>query len=486
MKKSVVLSSLEIEHDVNRTKKEITDRANSIEAVGLLQPIILNKEMTKVIAGRTRTLAMLQLGWDKVTNTDENIFFTISENDEDIVSFVENESRKQMTDKEEINAMLKFKEKYKTVKIIAEKMGKTCYWVSRRLVIEDLIEKGKEIFLGANKRKQLLAFSLKHWVIIAKQTDDNQKKILDSIALIEMMNPEKLAKWVNSSCHWKVEDYPFDACGTCELCTENEDSYLFEDMHRAGYCGDIDYLEKMKDEELEKQLIKNSKLKRISESFDNKESNYSHYSGDILEEPVEDNKCERMLIIDGKDRGKVVWFLLNQWSSDKLAPKENEDEAPKTQTLEERKEEFEEKRFHFLANNIEEKLKNLDDDDIELESDDEMFLIAAFGIQEILDIPYNKDELFGIKTEKENIHFMLELDKIHPVDAIKIKGDIKTKVRRNLLEYVIDGIDGYSNSIKEKYQYLELISRFYKIDYKFEFDVMDKKLAYPKAWTDND
>ncbi len=479
MKKSVVLSSLEIEHDVNRSEKEITDRANSIEAVGLLQPIILNKEMTKVIAGRTRTLAMLQLGWDKVTNTDENVFFTVSENDEDIVSFVENESRKQMTDKEEINAMLKFKEKYKTVKIIAEKMGKTCYWVSRRLVIEDLIEKGKEIFLGENKRKQLLAFSLKHWVIIAKQTDDNQEKILNSISLIEMMTPEKLAKWVNSTCHWKVEDYPFDGCGTCELCTENEDSYLFQDMHRAGYCGDIDYLEKMKDEELEKQLIENSGLKRISESYDNKESNYSHYSGDILEEPVEDDKCERMLIIDGKDRGKVVWFLPNQWSSDKLAPEK--DEAPPEKTIAEKIVEKETQKQKYFIELIEEIL----DKKPAIKEEKKDFLINALGLEMVFGA-WNDEEPFGIKTENHGLLFLEELNKLSNSEYIELIGKIAKDREDRLRESCFTELDIFRDyplflrKCKVVCECIELLN-FNDLN-----KMVEEKYPMPKAWTDND
>lgn len=123
-----------IRHGISEV--EIDELAQSIQQVGLLQPIIVTPlgEKYAIVAGERRYLAMKRLEKEFIPC----IILEGSQRQNEIVQLVENIQRVDTTPLEEADVVIKLKRQYNlTSKRIAELLGKSDGWVSQRMAVEE-------------------------------------------------------------------------------------------------------------------------------------------------------------------------------------------------------------------------------------------------------------------------------------------------------------------------------------------------------------
>ena len=143
------------------TKLNIEKLSTSLQAEGLLQPIVvtkLNSNEYKIIAGERRYRAAKMAGWAdiecKILNKQEDDTFRLA--------VVENIQREDLDPIEEANAFLKLKTGYDyTDQELAEILGKSRNYVSEILSIANIPDLYKDIAtnIGINSRNMLVQYA---------------------------------------------------------------------------------------------------------------------------------------------------------------------------------------------------------------------------------------------------------------------------------------------------------------------------------------
>ncbi len=170
----------------------ITDLATSVAAKGVLQAILVRPNPNskgprfEIVAGECRWRASVQAG-------RETIHAVIRElSDEDVLEFqlIENIHRKDLTDLEQAVGYRKLidsnPDKHSAASI-ASRIGMSVEWVWDTLSLNNLIPEAKQLL---NEQR----IGRRHAVLVARQTPENQKRIIDpdAMALFQFEDAEAL------------------------------------------------------------------------------------------------------------------------------------------------------------------------------------------------------------------------------------------------------------------------------------------------------
>ena len=144
----VPLDKIEIGLSQARTRdveKNLDDLARSIQAVGLLEPIVvapMDDGGYEVITGQRRYLAVERLGW---TSISAGILDYRPDGDlSKAISLTENMVREGMASKDYIDACTKLFHRYGTVKAVSEELGLPYQRVSQYVKFDQLIPELQE------------------------------------------------------------------------------------------------------------------------------------------------------------------------------------------------------------------------------------------------------------------------------------------------------------------------------------------------------
>lgn len=162
----------EIDCTDNRKMEGIASLAENIEAVGLIQPIVLAKAENgryRVIAGRRRFRAVEQLKWECLTESQ----YVICTADPELAAFCENFHRANLTLAEEVEQFNQLKSGH-TIQELAAMLGKTPQYVALRLNLTNLSPAWKRVLKNPEKYSQWTPAKLE---FIAKQPREIQEEV---------------------------------------------------------------------------------------------------------------------------------------------------------------------------------------------------------------------------------------------------------------------------------------------------------------------
>lgn len=213
-----------------KSSADIVELSKNIKAVGLLHPVTVrrspsNKERFELVSGERRLRAFKYLKRDSIT---ANVgVFTDAEAHE--ITATENLQREDLTPLEEARSVKVLIGDGRDREEIADRLGKTVQWVSRRARLSDLIPcwikacedpNGVFFFWGAL-----------HLELIARYDTKKQKRIFDEINggytdQFPTMTTVELNNWLEkdtfclSSTPWKLDDETLlpkaGCCSTCQ------------------------------------------------------------------------------------------------------------------------------------------------------------------------------------------------------------------------------------------------------------------------------
>jgi ParB/RepB/Spo0J family partition protein len=230
-------------NDIKRFKcernREITDavierRAKSIKANGLINPITVqsctdNKKYDyKVVAGRIRFFALKKL---KIKELAEGPDFLVKDDvDADLISYVENDERKDLSLIEQVDALTKLRAT-RSIKELAHELGRTEKWVALRVNLGNLSDKWQE----ALRDDKYPALRVGHYEVIAKYSENVQNDILDSYLTNGQFTIAEFAKRIkNQYSHLIYEaPWPIDICINCPKRSQAQE-WLFDDMGNSN------------------------------------------------------------------------------------------------------------------------------------------------------------------------------------------------------------------------------------------------------------
>jgi ParB family chromosome partitioning protein len=164
--------------NVRKHAGDITELINSIEEKGLIQPITVRPVGNKyeVIVGRRRYEACRAVGVKKIPAMVREL----SDSEAIALSLVENIQRGNITDEEEIEAMLKLMkldpEKYGSHRKLAKALGLSLTTISRKFTAYELVQRvrsaGSRVFLRGTpteeERKKGKAIPIEHAEMIER------------------------------------------------------------------------------------------------------------------------------------------------------------------------------------------------------------------------------------------------------------------------------------------------------------------------------
>jgi len=157
--------------------EECKSLAESIKAVGVLEPLLVRKHPEtqghfEIRAGERRFRASKVAGLEKAPC----IVMDLDEKDAQAVTVTENLHRANLTPMEEALSVCRLGELGKTLDEIAVTLGKSYQWVARVSRIKNLIPEIRAIMEG--KAEDIaLSWSLMHWLLISRFPENVQKAI---------------------------------------------------------------------------------------------------------------------------------------------------------------------------------------------------------------------------------------------------------------------------------------------------------------------
>ncbi len=415
---------------------DVKKKMASIKAHGLLTPIGVNKN-NQVVYGRIRFEALKRL---KITNLIENEHYRIVEHEDDeIIAFIENDNRKNLSLSEEINAIFALYEKYKNTSLVAEKLNYPVKWVAIRLKLKDLSDRWKKILIENEFPKWKLSFF--------SEIAQLPKDIQDSL-IYHFDNNDKLSEikdLVSKEAMWKIADFDFDGCGKCHLCIGKQD-YLFDEYRKSGLCADISY--------------KNKKLSEIREGFSGKLVSTSYTCDDEVYDKYdydEDETGEEALNIE---TGKIVKVKFNKRTPEKKARK----------TLAEKKAAKEIQRNKLVIS----KIANMD---VKFNKKHVGPLLLFLGLSPQNKGTFNTEtyETEYLKGFSKGFYGILDFFKEENKDSVKELNSLTINELKKRLFMELERSDDYEKSF-------ELLEFLYKIKIK---DIMEEvmiELPDPKSW----
>ena len=212
------------------TDADVNELAQSIGNVGLLQPLVLREIETnadgccyEVLAGRRRYEALMKLKRYEIDETDYKI---IDSSDPELISFVENFERKNLTLTEEIAHLAALRETYAPSELAAF-LGRTEKYIRIRLQLRNLTKN----FTDALNEDKFPALKIGHYEIISKYPASVQEQIFNSWRISQPGSVSNFETNLTNDYSHLLANAPFDV-KECEKCLERSgaDPSLFEEM----------------------------------------------------------------------------------------------------------------------------------------------------------------------------------------------------------------------------------------------------------------
>lgn len=237
------MGNIQIENIIctaDRDQGDITSLANSIDQLGLLQPILLRSlpdGKYEVVDGRRRFTAIKKLEWKVLP--DRAYTFTPPIGDPAVMAHVANVERKNLTPAEEVRQLAELAQTHSTERL-AGLFGRTPGWIARRLKISTLIPEWLKV-LDNPEMAQL--WTLDKLALIARQSESIQKKLLF------MANEYDKRSYSIDTITSRINSYNRQISGAifdmsdCEKCRNNTatNELLFDDSDgKDGICMDED------------------------------------------------------------------------------------------------------------------------------------------------------------------------------------------------------------------------------------------------------
>jgi len=215
---------------------EVKDLAESIKTVGLINPILVEKNGDGyiIVAGHRRYAACKKLKWDAIPAS-------ILENETDTIRVVDNIQRSDIHPMDEAIELENLLEKHGDVASVAAAVGKSKSYVYSRLRLANLCEGARDSYKNG---------SYSHGVMteLARLTEEQQKKMLNE--LNHMWNPTQsdVQRKIQDIFFMRLSNAPFDiknagivpeagSCIDCPKRAKNSDM-LFEDLVSTDTCTD--------------------------------------------------------------------------------------------------------------------------------------------------------------------------------------------------------------------------------------------------------
>jgi ParB/RepB/Spo0J family partition protein len=211
------------EDNRNYDKKTITELAENIGALGLLNPVTLQriedgKYRFKVIAGRRRFRALMLLERRELRDDE----FRIISADADMVAFSENFHRQQLSVQEELEQLQLLTGKYGDDKVafLAKELGKSEVFVRSRLRLLNLSDRWKKILDGGT-------VPLAYLEEVGKYSKEQQEEIPE-YTVHGRKNAREVAEAIRNYLWVKLPKKHWPECDSCPK-NPATDTFFFAD-----------------------------------------------------------------------------------------------------------------------------------------------------------------------------------------------------------------------------------------------------------------
>lgn len=203
----------------------VTELAESIAEVGLLQPILLrkNEEGYEIIAGHRRYLASKQLGREVI----EAKIVTLDEDNTILARVHENLFREDITAVDEANIVgfLHYEQKW-DLPVIQQKLRKSKAWVCQRIDVFHMPDNLKDAL-----REKKISIALANEII--KESEPEKQKYFLDMAITSGATARQVMQWV---IDFKKESFRPDLLPPSELIKGNQPLPVGIDVE-CGICG---------------------------------------------------------------------------------------------------------------------------------------------------------------------------------------------------------------------------------------------------------
>jgi ParB/RepB/Spo0J family partition protein len=210
-------------------EKSLCGLADSIEAQGLLQTIVLRKSPAKkgrfeLVAGERRWRAFVLKGWKNIPS----IVRELSDKEAHDITTIENLQREDLSPIEEAESIQVLLDDGRDAKEIADRIGKPVSWVLRRARIAELSPKWLKAI--ADPKHPLSKWSATHLELIARFDQTRQDELFEEYGnkwdgRNVLLTVKELEKALNgtifalSAAPWKLSDETvLPAAGACTTC----------------------------------------------------------------------------------------------------------------------------------------------------------------------------------------------------------------------------------------------------------------------------
>lgn len=249
----IKISDIQCIDNRSKDEKAIRELAENIGALGLLNPITLQKNdgkhLYKVIAGRRRFRALQLLERTELKEGE----YRIVDADADMVAFCENFHRSQLTIQEELEQLKYLSDKYGSgnIAFFAKELGKSEAWVRTRVRLLNLSPKWQ---------RRLLENTLP--LSALEEVGKYSTEVQESIPEYQVMNARNAAEVAKNIKSNLVIKLPKKHWPECDSCPKNPatDTFFFSDCPAS--CTDHDCLVKKLADDLE-PVLKEFKEKKM-------------------------------------------------------------------------------------------------------------------------------------------------------------------------------------------------------------------------------
>lgn len=232
-------------HNQRRRFRGIEELAQSLQKDGVLEPLLARPKADggyEVLAGERRLRAGRHAQLAElpclVRDVDDETAFRIT--------VVENLQRDALDPMEEAAGIAAMQERGLNNIQIAEQIGRSPAWVSRRAKLLNLDESWSK--LAEEKGSAMALWSVDHWELIARLPKALQKQILNDKKHFFNNRPltaDELRTELGGYTHqikqapWKADDATFAGCPACSACPQRSDCQpeLFDDLHSVDESG---------------------------------------------------------------------------------------------------------------------------------------------------------------------------------------------------------------------------------------------------------
>ena len=492
----VKTKTIKCELDRKTTKKEISQRAESIKSVGLIHSVKIQPIEDKifdyeVVAGRKSFFALTDiLKKTKLVIGGNSPELTIIDGDADLIAFAENHERVNLTLWEEVNKLESLREKFKTIGDLANSLGKNPLWIARRINLSNLTDDWKDIM----KDNEFNTFSIGHYEIVATYPQEIQNSISSYCANydeVQNASIKKFEKLLKKRFSTKLINLPWNkdgkeqGCGTCKSCLDRiNNGFLFENMNdpKDAVCMNYSYLnQKLNEYVIEEAEVIRQQEKQIyliTNQWELDEENNSFSQEEVLNSSEWCRKSKkdggvRAFMIDGAEAGKYLYIEIyqNETSDSK---EDIQPENKKVRSLEERKALKNRQRQRKA---IESLIDYINSTDYQIPCRDDIFALTAC---------LKVDNVFSGKYDYEKGESVYKYDcksGITGFEKAKSLGNINTAVWEALSNEIIRELNyGQSGSCEAYWLEAEIISNLISFNLEEAFKNATEALPDPKSW----